>query len=77
MHTIYVQDVNITFMYQMLTSLKPKGGIHITGINLFSNLPATIKTLNHHTHVFKPALRDYLLTQSIYYVDGFTSIEKF
>jgi hypothetical protein len=77
MHTIYTKDVNITFMYQMLTSLNTKGGVHIAGINLFSNLPATIKTLNHYTHVFMPALRDYILTQSIHYVDEFTSIEKF
>jgi hypothetical protein len=76
MHTIYIEDVNISFIYQMLTSLNTKGGVHIIGINLFSNLPATINTLNHYTHVFKPALRDCILTQSIYYVDGFTSIEK-
>jgi hypothetical protein len=47
-------------------------GLHYTGIRLFNNLPPTIKSLNN---VFKPALKDYLLTHS-YFVDDFTSVEN-
>jgi hypothetical protein len=46
------------------------------GIKLFNNLPPIIKSLNHDIKVFKPALKDYLLTHSFYSVDDFTSVEN-
>jgi hypothetical protein len=56
---------------------KCQGGVYHEGINLFSNIPPTIKTLNHDTQLCKPALRDYMLSYSIYCVDGLTSKENF
>jgi hypothetical protein len=50
-------------------------GVYYTGIKLFNNLPPTIKNLNHDIKVFKPALKDYILTHS-YSVDDFTSVEN-
>jgi hypothetical protein len=67
-HDLHVPNLNLT---------KCQGGVHIIAINLFSNLPPTNGSLNHDTHVFKPTLRYYILTKSIYYVDGFIPIEKF
>jgi hypothetical protein len=49
---------------------------YYTGIKLFSNLPPTIKSLNHDIKIFKPALKDHLLTHSFYSVDDFTSVEN-
>jgi hypothetical protein len=43
---------------------------------LFNNLPPTIKCLNHDVKVFKPALKYYFLTHSLYPVDDFTSVEN-
>jgi hypothetical protein len=54
---------------------KYKKGVYYTGIELLKNLPPTIKSLNHDIKVFKPALKDYLLTHS-YSVDDFTSVEN-
>jgi hypothetical protein len=56
---------------------KYQGGVHHTEINLFNNLQPTSTGLNHYTQEFKPALQDYVLTQSIYSVDGFISIPKY
>jgi hypothetical protein len=55
---------------------KYQNGVYYTGIKLFSNLPPTIKSLNHDIKVFKPALKDYLLTHSFFSVDDFTSVEN-
>jgi hypothetical protein len=43
---------------------KYQGGVYHTDINLYSNTPPKIKSLNQNTQVFKPALGDYILTQS-------------
>jgi hypothetical protein len=55
---------------------KYQKGVNYTGIKLFNNLPPTIKSLNHDIKVFKPALKDYLLTYSFYSVRDFTSVEN-
>jgi hypothetical protein len=54
---------------------KYQKGVYYTGIKLFNNLPPKIKSLNHDIKVFKPALKDYLLTHSFYSTDDFTSVE--
>jgi hypothetical protein len=46
-------------------------GVYHTGIKLFNHLPPTIKSLNYDIKVFKPALKDYLLSHSFYSVDNF------
>jgi hypothetical protein len=51
-------------------------GAYYAGIKLFNNLPDSIKSLNHDIKVFKPALKDYLLSHS-YSVEEFTSIENY
>jgi hypothetical protein len=56
--------------------IKYQKGAYYTGIKLFNNLPPTIKSLNHDIKVFKPALKDYLLTHSFYSVDDFTCVEN-
>jgi hypothetical protein len=50
--------------------------VYCAGIKLFSDLPPTIKSLNHDIKVFKPALKYYLLTYSFYSVDDFTYVEN-
>jgi hypothetical protein len=55
---------------------KYQNGVYYIGIKLFNNLPPTIKSLNHDIKVFKPALKDYLLTHSFHYIDDFTSVEE-
>jgi hypothetical protein len=62
-HDFHMPNTNLT---------KYQKGVYYTGIKLFNNLPPTIKSLNHDTKVFKPALKHYLLTHS-YSVDDFTS----
>jgi hypothetical protein len=52
---------------------KYQKGVYYTDIKLFDNLPPTIKSLNRDIKVFKPALKDYLLTHS-YSVDDLTSV---
>jgi hypothetical protein len=50
--------------------------MYYTGIKLFSTLLASIKSLNHNIKVFKPALKDYLLTlisRRIYFNKKFSS----
>jgi hypothetical protein len=48
-------------------------GAYYAGIKLFNTFPASIKSLNHNIKVFKPALKDYLLSHS-YSGEEFTSI---
>jgi hypothetical protein len=52
---------------------KYQKGFYYTGINLFHNLPPTIKSLNHDIKKFKPALKEYLPSHSFYSVEEFTS----
>jgi hypothetical protein len=54
-HDLHMPNVNLT-TYQK--------GAYSAGIELFSTLPASIKSLNHDEKVFEPALKDYLLPQS-------------
>jgi hypothetical protein len=66
-YDLYIPNTNLT-QYQK--------GAYYTGIKLFNNLPCTIKSLNYDIKVFKPTLRDYLLTHSFYSIDDFTSVEN-
>jgi hypothetical protein len=49
---------------------------YYAGIKLFSTLPDIIKSFHHDIQVFKPALKDCLLSHS-YSVEEFTSIENY
>jgi hypothetical protein len=60
-----MRDTNVT---------KHKKGVYHTGMKLSTNLPPTIKHLNH-IRLFKPALKEYLLPHSSYSVKRFTRIE--
>jgi hypothetical protein len=71
-----VQDTDITFLCQTLTSVNIQKGVYCTGIKLFSNLPPTIKSLNHDIKKFKPAIKEYLLSHSVYFVEEFTSTKN-
>jgi hypothetical protein len=75
-----IHNVNIRSKYDLhipnANLTKYHGGVYYTGIKLFNNLPPTIKSLDHDIKVFKPALRDYLLTHSLYFVNDFTSTEN-
>jgi hypothetical protein len=45
-HDLYMPNTNLT---------KYQKGAYYIGIKLFNNLPPTIKSLNYHIKVFKPA----------------------
>jgi hypothetical protein len=66
-HDLHQPSANLT-SYQK--------GAYYAGIKLFTTLPGSIKSLNHGIKVFKPALKDYLLSHS-YSVEEFTSIENY
>jgi hypothetical protein len=51
---------------------KYQKGVYYSGIKLFSNLPLTIKSLNHNIKKFKPALKEYLLSHSFYSIEECT-----
>jgi hypothetical protein len=51
-------------------------GAYYAGIKSFSSLPDSFKSLNHVIKVFKPALKNYLLSDS-YSVEEFTSVENY
>jgi hypothetical protein len=53
------------------TLSKCQKGIFYSGIKLFNNLPPSIKCLNHDIEMFKPALKEYLLSHP------FCSVEEF
>jgi hypothetical protein len=76
----YVHNLNTRRKYDLHVSnmnlTKYRKGVYYTGIKLFNNLPSTIRSLNHDTRVFKPALIDYLLTHSFYSVHDFSSVEN-
>jgi hypothetical protein len=44
---------------------------------MVNTLPDSIESLNHDIIVFKPALKDYLLSHSFYSVEEFISIENY
>jgi hypothetical protein len=67
-HDLHMPNANLT-TYQ-------KGAFY-AGIKLFNILPSNTKTLSHDIKVFKPALKDYLLSHSFYSVEEFTSIENY
>jgi hypothetical protein len=54
-HDLYQPSANLT-SYQE--------GAYYAGIKLFNSLPDSIKRLNHTVKLFKPALKDYLLSHS-------------
>jgi hypothetical protein len=57
-----------------LTITKYQKEVYYTGIKLFNHLPPEIKSLNYDIKVFKPALKDYLLSHS-YSVEDFAFVE--
>jgi hypothetical protein len=67
-HDLHQPSANLT-SYQ-------KGACY-AGIKLFNTLPDSIKSLNHDIKLFKPALKDYLLSHSSYSVEEFTSTENY
>jgi hypothetical protein len=69
---LYIYKIS---MFQPLISLKYKKGVYCTGMKLFSNPSLTIKCLNHNMELFKPALREYLLSYS-YFVKEVTFIKN-
>jgi hypothetical protein len=48
-------------------------GVYCSGIKLFSKLPPNIKSLNHYISMCKPALKECLVSHSLYCIEGFTS----
>jgi hypothetical protein len=52
---------------------KYKKGVYYYGIKLFIKLPPNSKSLNHGIKMFKPVLKEYLLSHSFYSVEEFTS----
>jgi hypothetical protein len=61
-YNLHVSNTNLS---------KYQKGVYYSGIKLFSNLPPTIRSLNHNVQKFKPALKEYLLSHS-YFVEDFT-----
>jgi hypothetical protein len=59
------------------TLISYQKGTYYAGTKLFNTLPSSIKSLNHDIKVFKPALKDCLLSLSFYCVEEFTSIENY
>jgi hypothetical protein len=55
-NTRHNHDLNTRMPNANLTRYKSE--LYYVGINLFSTLPPTIKSLNHDIKVFKPALKD-------------------
>jgi hypothetical protein len=51
---------------------KYKKGVYYSGIKIFNNLPPNVKNLSHNINMFKRALKECLLSQSFYSVEGFT-----
>lgn len=49
----------------------PLKKLYFTGIKLFNNFPQIINILNHNMEVFKPILKEYLLSKS------FCSVQEF
>lgn len=58
---LHMPNVNLT---------KYQKGVYYTGIKLFNHLPPKIKSINYDIKIFRPALKDYLLSHS-YSVDDF------
>jgi hypothetical protein len=54
---------------------KYQKGVYYTGIQLFNNLPHTIRSLNHDIKKLKPVLKEYFLSYS-YSVEEFTSTKN-
>jgi hypothetical protein len=59
-HYLHIQNPNLAG-YQKCT--------YYAQIKLSNTIPASIKSLNHNTKLFKPALKDYLLFYSFYSVE--------
>jgi hypothetical protein len=67
-HDLHQPSANLT-SYQK--------GAYYAGIKKFSTLPDSSKSLNNDIKVFKPALKDYLISQTFYCVEEFTTIENY
>jgi hypothetical protein len=50
---------------------KYQKGVYYSGIKLFNKLPPNIQSSNHDIKIFTPALKEYLLYDSFYYVEEF------
>lgn len=50
---------------------------YYAGLKLFSTLLNSIKSLNHDINVFKPVLKDYPLSYSLYPFEEITSTENY
>jgi hypothetical protein len=59
-----------------LVGIVQQKGVYYYVIKLFNNLPPNDKSLNHDTKMFKPALKEYLLSHSIYFLQEFTSTKN-
>jgi NAD(P)H-nitrite reductase large subunit len=51
-------------------------GVYRAHFQLFSNLPSRNRRLNHGLKLFRPAVKEYLLSHSCDRVDEFTSTES-
>jgi hypothetical protein len=65
-YNLYVPNTDIS-KYQKV--------VYSSGIKLFNKLPPNIRSLNHDIRIFKPALKEYLLSYSISSVE-FTSTKN-
>jgi hypothetical protein len=61
-HNLHAPNTNLN---------KYQNGVYYSGIKLFNNLPPYIKNLNHNVKIFKPVLKEYLLTHSSCSVEEF------
>jgi superoxide dismutase len=74
-HNIHTRHKH--YLHQLSTNLTSyQKRAYYAGMKLFNTLSDSIKSLNHDIKVFKPALKDYLLSHSFYSVEEFTSTEN-
>jgi hypothetical protein len=66
-HDLHYPNANLTRYHKRM---------YCTGIKLFSNLPSTSTSLNYDIKVFKPELKDFLVSHPLYSVEEFTVIEN-
>jgi len=46
------------------------------GIELFNDLPTSVKCLSQNVKEMKPAFQEYVLSNSFCYIDEFASVEN-
>jgi hypothetical protein len=63
-----IHSITATYRYRvhvLQTKLsKYQKGVYYSGIKLLNELPPNIKILNHDIKMFKPAVKEYLLSHS-------------